>query len=81
LTTTPTILPRHQTKKIRLSSVKVRVLKVPKLCFGITLQDALLEVGYLMKPIHVQLSDEGREIPVLKKPWKDVICKAFVLKD
>lgn len=81
LATTFTIFPRDQTEKIRLSSVKIRVLKVPKLGFGITLQDALLEVGYLVKPIHVQLSDEGREIPVLKKSWKDIICKALMLKD
>ena len=81
LATTSTIFPRDQTEKIRLSSVKIRVLKVPKLRFGITLQDALLKMGYLMKPIHVQLSDKGREIPMLKKSWKDFICEALMLKD
>jgi hypothetical protein len=81
LATTFTIFPRDQTEKVRLSSVEIRVLKVPKFGFGITLQDALLEVGYLMEPIHVQLSDKGREIPVLKKTWKDFICEAFMLKD
>ena len=81
LTTTSTILPRDQTEKVRLTSVKIRVLKVPKLCFGITLQDALLEMGYLMKSVHVQLSNKRREIPVLEKSWKDIIRKALMLKD
>jgi hypothetical protein len=48
LATTFTIFPSDEAEKIRLSSVKVRMLKVEKLCFGITLQDALLEVGYFM---------------------------------
>jgi hypothetical protein len=83
LATTFTILPRasDETEKIGLSSVKIRVLKVPKLSFGIALQDALLEVGYLMKSVHVQLSNKGGKIPVLEKSWKDIIRKAFVLKD
>lgn len=81
LTTTFTIFPSDETEKVRLSSVKVRVLKVPELCFGITLQNALLEVGYLMESVHVQLSNKRREIPVLEKSRKDIICKALVLED
>jgi hypothetical protein len=81
LTSTLAIFSSHKTEKIRLSSVKIRMLKVPKLCFGIAFQDALLEVRYLMKSIHVQLTNKRREIAMLEKSWKDVIRKAFVLKD
>jgi len=81
LATTFIIFPSDETEKVRLSSVKARVLKVPKLGFGITLQDALLEVGYLMESVHVQLSNKGREIPVLEKSGKEIICKALVLED
>jgi hypothetical protein len=81
LASTFAIFSSDETEKIRLSSVKIRVLKVPKLCFGITLQDALLEMGYLMKSVHVQLSNKRREIPVLEKSWKDIIRKALMLKD
>jgi hypothetical protein len=75
------IFSGDKTKKIGLSSVEIRMFKVPKLCFGIALQDALLEVGYLVKSVHVQLSNEGRKISMLEKPWKDVIRKALVLED
>ena len=81
LATTFTIFPSDETEKVKLSPVKVRVLEIPKLCFRIALQDALLEVGYLVESVHVQLSNERREISVLKESWKDIICKALVLKD
>jgi hypothetical protein len=81
LTNTLAIFSSHKTEEIRLSSVKIRMLKVPKLCFGIAFQDALLEVRYLMKSVHVQLTNERREIAVLEISWKDVIRKALVLKD
>jgi hypothetical protein len=81
LATTSTIFPSDETEKVRLSSVKARVLKVPKLGFGITLQDALLEVGYLVESVHVQLPNKRREIPVLEKSGKDIVCKALMFED
>jgi hypothetical protein len=81
LATTLAILSSHKTEEIGLSLVKIRVLKVPKLCFGIAFQDALLEVRYFVKSVHVQLPNERREISMLEKSWKDIIRKALVFED
>jgi hypothetical protein len=81
LATTLAIFSSHKTEKIGLSTVKIRVLKVPKLSFRIAFQDALLKVGYLTKSVHVQLTNERREIAMLEKSWKDIICKALLLID
>jgi hypothetical protein len=61
--------------------MKIRMLKVPKLSFGIAFQDALLEVRYLAKSVHVQLTNERREIAMFEKSWEDIICKALLLID
>jgi len=81
LLATLTIFSSHKTEKIGLSSVKIGVLKVPKLCFGIAFQDALLEVRNFVKSVHVQLPNERREIAMLEESWKDIIRKALVLED
>jgi len=76
-----TIFSSDKTEEIGLPSVEIRVLKVPKLCISVALQDALLEVRYLMKSVHVQLSNKRREIPMLEKSWEDIIRKALMLED
>jgi hypothetical protein len=81
LLATTLVFSSHKTEKIGLSSVKIRVVKVPKLCFGVAFQDALLKVRYLMKSVHVQLTNERREVAMLEKSRKDIIRKALVLKD
>jgi hypothetical protein len=76
-----TVLPGDETEKIGLTTVKIRVFEVPKLSFGIALQDALLEVGYLVESVHVQLANKRREISMLEKSREDIVCKALMLKD
>jgi hypothetical protein len=58
LAATFTVFSSDKTEQIGLPSVEIRVLKVPKLCVSVALQDALLEVGYFMKSVHVQLSNK-----------------------
>jgi hypothetical protein len=81
LATAFTVLPSDETEEIGLPAVEIRMLEVPKFRFGIALQDALLEVRYLVESVHVQLANKRREVSMLEKSREDIVCKALMLKD
>lgn len=81
LTATFAVLPSDEAEEIRLPTVEMRVLEVPKFGFGIALQDTLLEVWYLVESVHVQLANKRREVSMLEKSREDVVCKALMFKD
>jgi len=72
----------NQTKKIGLVSAEVLMGKIPVFGFScVGAEDALLEMGNLVKSIHVELANEGSKVLVFKPPRKDFACETFVIKD
>jgi len=72
----------NQAKKIGLVSAEVLMGKIPVFCFScVGVEDALLEMGNLVKSIHVELANEGSKVLVFKPTRKDFACETFVIKD
>ena len=61
--------------------MEVRMLEVPGFCVCITSEDALLQVGYLVESIHVQLANKGCELLVLEPPPKHFTSKLLVIEN
>jgi hypothetical protein len=55
------------------------MLKVPVLGICVGFENTLLEMGYLVEAIHVELSDEGAEILVLEPTTEDLSGEALVV--
>lgn len=59
--------------------MEVGMSKIPVFSVRIAFQHPLLQMWYLVKAVHVQLSNEGGKILVFEPPTKDFSGKAFVV--
>ena len=71
-----------QTEKIGLVSAEVLMGEIPVFGFScVRAKDTLLEMGNLVKSIHVELANEGSKVLVFEPPRKDFACETFMIKD
>lgn len=75
------LFPLDKTQHIRVISPEVGMFELVGFYFGITLQDALLEMLNLVETVHVQLTDERRPFVVFEPFGDDLSCEAFVIQD
>ena len=61
--------------------MEMRVLKVPRLSIRLALQDTLLEMGDLVEAVHIQLSDERRELLVFEPSAQDLACESLMVEN
>ena len=70
-----------ETEHVGLSAVEVGMLIVPVLRICIGSENALLQMGYLVEAIHVELAHEGAEILVLEPATEDLFGEPLVVHD
>lgn len=73
------LLALYEAKQIGLAAMKVGVLKVPRFGVRIALEYALLEMGYFVETIHVELPDERGELLVFEPAAKDFPREPFMV--
>ena len=75
------LLALDEAEEVWLAAVEVGVFEVPWFGISVALQDALLQMRNFVKPVHVQLSDKGRELLVLEPASEDFESKRFMVED
>lgn len=73
--------PLYETQQVRLTMQKMWVFKVPEFGVRVGTEDALLEMGDLVKAVHVELADKGAKVLVLEPTSEDFARESFLVED
>ena len=75
------LLALDEAEEVWLTTVKVGVFEVPWFGISVALENALLQMRNFVKPVHVQLAHEGRELLVLEPASEHLAGKPLMIED
>ena len=75
------LFPLYETQQVWLTTQKVCMFKVPEFGVRVSTEDTLLEMGDLVKAVHVELADKGAKVLVFEPTPEDFTRESLLVED